>query len=99
MSKKLETYQLKLIRGAILAAMLELYPKPTLGATVRHVVQDLGISDDDLYKELAYFKIRGWISSRPTRLLGRVETIYELTAAGYDLAKGIDPNEPLLELE
>lgn len=93
---RLAAAQTQAIRGAILAAALELHPRPILRSTIWFVVQELGITERELDSEIEYFRLRRWIETKNINVIGRNHLAINLTADGYDVAKGIDPNNPIL---
>lgn len=88
--------RLRAIRGAILRACLELYPRPTMLSMLDWFCQTIGSDRDEIATELAYFEGRGWIRTAEITIIGRKDTKIDLTPDGVDTARGIDPKEPIL---
>lgn len=84
------------LRGSILRACLQMYPRPTMFSTLRWITDTFGADDEDIEKEIAYLEGRQWLKTRPIEIIGRKDTRVELTSDGVDVARGIDPKAPII---
>ena len=84
------------LRRMILSCCADLYPRPTMLSTLRWLCAEHITDDDELEREIHYLSGHGWLRTAEIKVIGRVDTKIDLTSQGYDVAKGIDPKEPIL---
>jgi DNA-binding MarR family transcriptional regulator len=87
---------IRMVRGAILVALAQAYPGPGFRHFLNYLVSDFGLTVETFDAQLKYLESRGWITTKPVRLVGRNDLRIDLTPDGYDVANGIDPQEPIL---
>ncbi|MBI1291862.1 hypothetical protein GC173_11555 [bacterium] len=81
----------------MLVALANLYPQPAFRRTLLWLIDDFVISPETFEAQLAYMVQRGWIETRTVQIIGRSDLRIVLTADGYDIAQGIDPENPVCD--
>ncbi|HLP69904.1 MAG TPA: hypothetical protein VK181_20515 [Rhizobium sp.] len=95
-ARQMEIETTRLLRGAMLVAIYQQFPKPSFQSMLNWLVKDFGLKQREFEQEIAYLRIRGWITTDEVRIIGRDDVRIELTAKGVDVARGIDPENPVL---
>lgn len=90
--------KIRQVRGAMLYALYESQPLTRSILLLIVQGQSLGMEDDAVVKELEYMEKRGWVKIQRGvgTAIGRKDWAITLTADGDDIARGIDPAQPLM---